>query len=292
MEGSTHRKAAFVPVSYEVAWALRCPLDVLLVRKLGAPHNPELAMGAIATGEAIYLNDSVLSALHVREEQVLEAIARERVELRHRELAYRGQQPPAHVEGKTVIVVDDGLATGSTMHAALDAAKPASTRPRRLRLPDAGRRATTRCELVSMLRMTGNRRPRAATARAGVLLPRKTALTDPLTARAPRQPQRSALERGLPRAGGLREATRMERLHHAAIETPFLAVRSLARRLNGNGTDYDVLQLVALGHDGLRERCRGGRAIARELAGARGDFAQDAVQSAADLRTLRWRDLG
>ncbi|WP_042266934.1 phosphoribosyltransferase [Paraburkholderia heleia] len=110
-----------VPVGYEVARALRCPLDVLLVRKLGAPHNPELAMGAIATGEAIYLNDSVLRALHVSEEQVLDAIARERIELRRRELVYRGQRPPAAVQGKTVIVVDDGMATGSTMHAALDA---------------------------------------------------------------------------------------------------------------------------------------------------------------------------
>ncbi|MCP3710077.1 phosphoribosyltransferase [Paraburkholderia sp. CNPSo 3274] len=110
-----------VPVGCEVARAMRCPLDVLLVRKLGAPHNPELAMGAIATGEAIYLNDSVLRALHVSGEQVLDAIARERVELRRRELAYRGQLPPAAVEGKTVIVVDDGMATGSTMHAALNA---------------------------------------------------------------------------------------------------------------------------------------------------------------------------
>ncbi|WP_321937790.1 phosphoribosyltransferase [Paraburkholderia sp. J8-2] len=109
-----------VPVGYEVARAMRCPLDVLLVRKLGAPHNPELAMGAIASGEAIYLNDSVLRALHVSEQQVLDAIARERVELGRRELAYRGRQPPAAVEGKTVIVVDDGIATGSTMHAALN----------------------------------------------------------------------------------------------------------------------------------------------------------------------------
>jgi len=110
-----------VPVGYEVARILRCPLDVLLVRKLGAPHNPELAMGAIATGDALYLNESVLRAVPVSEEQILDAIARERIELHRRESAYRGQQPPAAVEGKTVIVVDDGMATGSTMHAALNA---------------------------------------------------------------------------------------------------------------------------------------------------------------------------
>ena len=110
-----------VPVGYEVAKILRCPFDVILVRKLGTPHNPELAMGAIATGEALYLNESVLRTVPVSEEQILDAIARERIELQRRESAYRGQQPPAAVEGKTVIVVDDGMATGSTMHVAVNA---------------------------------------------------------------------------------------------------------------------------------------------------------------------------
>lgn len=110
-----------VPVGYEVAKVLRCPLDVLLVRKLGAPHNPELAMGAIATGDALYLNEPVIRAAYVSEEQVMDVIERERIELHRRELAYRGQRPPAAIEGKTVIVVDDGMATGSTMHAALNA---------------------------------------------------------------------------------------------------------------------------------------------------------------------------
>ncbi len=110
-----------VPVGYEVAKVLCCPLDVLLVRKLGVPHNPELAMGAIATGDALYLNEPVMRAAYVSAEQVEEAIERERIELHRRELAYRGEQPPAGVEGKTVIVVDDGMATGSTMHAALNA---------------------------------------------------------------------------------------------------------------------------------------------------------------------------
>lgn len=119
-----------VPVGYEVAEALRCPFDVLVVRKLGAPHNPELAIGAIATGDALYLNESVLRAVSVSEEQIMEAIARERIELHRRESAYRGAQPPAAVEGKTVIVVDDGMATGSTMHAALNALR--TRRPTRI----------------------------------------------------------------------------------------------------------------------------------------------------------------
>ncbi|WP_213303915.1 phosphoribosyltransferase [Paraburkholderia sacchari] len=119
-----------VPVGYEVARALRCPLDVLIVRKLGAPQNRELAMGAIASGDALYVNNAVLRALDVSEAQFAETFERERVELHRRESAYRGQRPPAAVQGKTVIVVDDGMATGATMHAALKALR--ARRPRAL----------------------------------------------------------------------------------------------------------------------------------------------------------------
>lgn len=108
-----------VPVGYEVAKALRATLDVLVVRKLGVPYNPELAMGAIASGDALYLDKSVMGAFGVTEEQLADTIARERIELQRRESAYRGTRPPAAVEGKTVIVVDDGMATGASMHAAL-----------------------------------------------------------------------------------------------------------------------------------------------------------------------------
>lgn len=120
-----------VPVGYEVAKTLRCPLDVLVVRKLGAPQNPELAMGAIASGDALYLNSAVLRALDVGEAaQVADTIVRERTELHRRESAYCGERPPAAVEDKTVIVVDDGMATGATMHAALKALR--ARRPKRL----------------------------------------------------------------------------------------------------------------------------------------------------------------
>ncbi|WP_425572764.1 phosphoribosyltransferase family protein [Paraburkholderia heleia] len=92
----------------------------LIVRKLGSPQNPEVAMGAIASGDARYVNNAVLRAFDVSEAQLADIIARERIELQRRESAYRGQ-PAAAVEGKTVIVVDDGMATGTTMHAALKA---------------------------------------------------------------------------------------------------------------------------------------------------------------------------
>lgn len=110
-----------VPVAYEVAQALRTPLDVFVVRKLGLPGHEELAMGAVATGGVRVLNEQVVRGLGIPE-YVIEAVAnRELQELERRERVYRGDRPPANVRGKTVILVDDGLATGSTMLAAVQA---------------------------------------------------------------------------------------------------------------------------------------------------------------------------
>jgi len=107
-----------VPVAYEVARALQAPLDVFLVRKLGVPGHEELAMGAIATGGVRVLNDEVVDYLSIRGE-VIDAVAADELrELERRERAYRGDRPAPDVKGKTVILVDDGLATGSTMRAA------------------------------------------------------------------------------------------------------------------------------------------------------------------------------
>ena len=110
-----------VPVAYEVATALGAPLDVFLVRKLGAPGHEELAMGAIASGGVVVMNDEVVKAMSVKADDILDAIAEERRELARREAAYRDGRPPADVRGKTVILIDDGLATGSTMRAAVTA---------------------------------------------------------------------------------------------------------------------------------------------------------------------------
>ncbi|AIO65771.1 phosphoribosyltransferase [Burkholderia oklahomensis] len=112
-----------VPVAYEVAKALRVKLDVLIVRKLGAPGNPELAMGAIAAGGVVLLEQSVLRTMRVSERELADTIERERDELARREAAYRGDRAPPDVEGRTVIVVDDGIATGSTMLAAIEAVR-------------------------------------------------------------------------------------------------------------------------------------------------------------------------
>ena len=110
-----------VPVAYEVARALGAPLDVFVVRKLGIPGHEELAMGAIASGGVRVLNDDVVQALHIPE-RVIEAVAaRELRELERRERAYRGDRPAPDVRDRTVILVDDGLATGSTMRAAVAA---------------------------------------------------------------------------------------------------------------------------------------------------------------------------
>jgi erythromycin esterase-like protein/predicted phosphoribosyltransferase len=110
-----------VPVAYEVARALGAPLDVFLVRKLGVPGHEELAMGAVATGGVRVLNDQVVRALRIPEYVIDAVVAREEQELRRRERLYRGGRPPPDVRGRTVILVDDGLATGATMHAAVKA---------------------------------------------------------------------------------------------------------------------------------------------------------------------------
>jgi predicted phosphoribosyltransferase len=108
-----------VPVGYEVARALGLPLDVFTVRKLGVPGHEELAMGAIASGGVQVLNEEVIWRLADSEEVISQIAARVLAELERREILYRGQRPPLDVSGKTVIVVDDGLATGATMRAAV-----------------------------------------------------------------------------------------------------------------------------------------------------------------------------
>lgn len=107
-----------VPVAFEVARALEAPLDVFLVRKLGLPGHEELAMGAIASGGVRVVNDDVVQAMSVPARVIDDVAAREERELERREKAYRGARPLPDLGGKTVIVVDDGLATGSTMKAA------------------------------------------------------------------------------------------------------------------------------------------------------------------------------
>lgn len=110
-----------VPVAFEVAQVLGAPLDVFLVRKLGVPGQEELAMGAIASGGIRVLNEQVVRALDIPHEVIEEAAAREERELERREQAYRDGRPAPVVRGRIVILVDDGLATGSTMRAAVAA---------------------------------------------------------------------------------------------------------------------------------------------------------------------------
>jgi predicted phosphoribosyltransferase len=110
-----------VPVAYEVARALGAPLDIFLVRKLGVPGYEELAMGAIATGGVRVLNDQLVGGLGIPDYIVDEVAAWEQQELMRRDRLYRGDRPPPDVRGRTVILVDDGLATGPTMLAAVKA---------------------------------------------------------------------------------------------------------------------------------------------------------------------------
>lgn len=119
-------------VAFEVAQALDAPLDVFLVRKLGVPGHEELEMGTIATGGIIVRNNDVVRRLRIPDEVIEEVAKEEQRELERREQAYRGVSPALKVHERTVILVDDGLATGSTMRAAADAAgAPRHCRPDR-----------------------------------------------------------------------------------------------------------------------------------------------------------------
>lgn len=110
-----------VPVAFEVAQALHAPLDILLVRKLGAPGQKELAMGAIASGGVRILNEEVMRELDISETELASAVAEQETELQRREQIFRGVRPAISVQGKIAILVDDGIATGSSMLAAIDA---------------------------------------------------------------------------------------------------------------------------------------------------------------------------
>jgi len=117
-----------VPVAFEVAQALRVPLDVFVVRKLGTPGNEELAMGAIASGGIRVLNQSVVGMLGVPADMIDEVAERELHELERRERVYRKHRPAFDVRGRTVILIDDGVATGSTMRAAIKALRQTAGR--------------------------------------------------------------------------------------------------------------------------------------------------------------------
>jgi len=112
-----------VVVGYEVAVALRAPLDVVIPRKLRAPGNPELAIGAVAHDGTVYLDEALVAALRVADDYLQTEIAEQSVEIKRRMLLYRGDRPPPDLSGSVAVVVDDGIATGSTMIAALRAVR-------------------------------------------------------------------------------------------------------------------------------------------------------------------------
>lgn len=112
-----------VPVAFEIAKALEAPLDVLIVRKLGVPDQPELAMGAIASGGIRVLNEDLLKYYPIPKEEIEAVTIQEQKELERRERLYRGDVPISALQGRTVILVDDGIATGTTMHSAVEALK-------------------------------------------------------------------------------------------------------------------------------------------------------------------------
>lgn len=110
-----------VPIGYEIAQALSLPLDVLIVRKLGVPGHEELAMGAIASGNTVIFNQFILNELKIDQADIDATVQAEQAELIRRERLYRGERPFPVLKDKTIILVDDGMATGATMQAAVSA---------------------------------------------------------------------------------------------------------------------------------------------------------------------------
>ena len=119
-----------VPVAFEIATELSAPLDVFIARKLGVPGQEELAFGAVASGGVRYLDREIVESLGIAESEIARVTEQERKELERRENAYRGGRPPQKVEGRTAILVDDGIATGASMEAAIAALR--QLRPARI----------------------------------------------------------------------------------------------------------------------------------------------------------------
>jgi predicted phosphoribosyltransferase len=138
-----------VPVGFEIARALALPLDVLVVRKLGLPGQPELAMGAIAGGGALVLNEDVLRFADEGQATLEQVRRREQLELERRERQYRGARPPLQMTGCTAILVDDGLATGATMEVAVRALRSLGSARIVVAVPVASREARDRIAAVA-----------------------------------------------------------------------------------------------------------------------------------------------
>jgi predicted phosphoribosyltransferase len=138
-----------IPVACEVGVALHAPVDALIVRKLGAPFNPELALGAIAHGGVTVYNDELLEQLGLDESQLEPIRARELAELERRERTYRAGRPPPEIAGATVVIVDDGMATGATMHAAVVATRALAPARIIVAVPTAAVDAVERLERVA-----------------------------------------------------------------------------------------------------------------------------------------------
>ena len=139
-----------IPVAYEVAIALQAPLDTMVVRKLGVPTQPELAFGAIASGGVRVINDEVINlGLGLTDEMVESVIARETEELRRRESAYRDKRPYPDLAKHDVVLVDDGLATGATMCAAVEAARARSPSSIVVAVPTGSRAAVRKLQAMA-----------------------------------------------------------------------------------------------------------------------------------------------